>query len=417
MLSNYICALDIGSSKVAAVVSEIRRKRLVNIFFDSAPVKAVKKGVIVDSIDLVGAIERVLKKLKTKSGINIKFIYTDFSGDNLVTKHSRATIPLAERGNKVITVSDIQRVNEHARILGSNLEEEIIHAIPVNYAIDAKNNILNPVGLYSHRLEIDLYLVSCRVSYLQSLNRAINQAGFELKDMFFSGLATASAVFAEWFQAGTNILCDIGDDITEISVYNAGALRDIKVLLLGGYDLTAQIEQDLKIPFLLAEEVKISHAYAGDYNQISLDKEILIKKNNTYKPIKQKQIIEAVSAKTNFICRRIKEAIKEFLPDGRIDNFIVTGRTVLLEGFLEALEDSLGLPVKLGRINNKDILYLANKESALSGQKYLAYLTALGIICQAFSDQYHRSRHTPKLARNLLARTVNKVKEVYQEYF
>ncbi len=163
-LSNYISALDIGSSKIAACVAKVKKGSITGIFFDSIPSKGVSRGVIVDAIALVGSIGKLLKNLKVKSGINIKFIYTNISGSDIVTKHSRAIIPLAERGNKVITLSDIQRVNEQARVLGSSLEEEIIHLIPSSYTIDSKNNVANPIGLYSHRLEVDLYLVCTKPS-------------------------------------------------------------------------------------------------------------------------------------------------------------------------------------------------------------------------------------------------------------
>jgi len=185
MLNSYICALDIGSSKIASAVAQIKRKRINNIFFDSVPSKGIKRGVIVDSVDLVSSVSKLLKDLKVKSGINIKFLYTNISGQDIVTKHSRAIVPLAERGNKVITISDIQRVNEEARILGSSLEEEIIHFIPSSYTIDSKSNIINPLGLYSHRLEVDLYLICGKLASIQSLGRVINQAGFEIKDLFF----------------------------------------------------------------------------------------------------------------------------------------------------------------------------------------------------------------------------------------
>jgi len=108
MLNNYICALDIGSSKIAAVVAQLKRKHITNLFFDSLAVKGIKRGVIIDSIDLIGCISRVLKNLKVKSGINIKSVYTNISGQNIITKHSHAVIPLAERGNKVISALDIK---------------------------------------------------------------------------------------------------------------------------------------------------------------------------------------------------------------------------------------------------------------------------------------------------------------------
>jgi len=153
MLNNYICAVDIGSSKISASVAKMGKKRISDIYFETVDSRGVEKGVVVNSIELIGCIERLLKNLKIKSGINIKVVSVNASGQDMIIKHSHAILPLAERGNKVITLSDIQKVNEQARLLGSNLEEEIINQIPFNYTIDSKSGISQPLGLYSHRLD------------------------------------------------------------------------------------------------------------------------------------------------------------------------------------------------------------------------------------------------------------------------
>ncbi|MDD2927912.1 MAG: hypothetical protein PHE30_03570, partial [Candidatus Omnitrophica bacterium] len=108
MLNNYICTLDIGSSKISACLAYFKKKRLASIYFESLPVQGMREGSIVDSIGLIGSVTRALKNLKAKSGVNIKFISVNISGQDIVTKHSHAIIPLAERGTKVITVSDMQ---------------------------------------------------------------------------------------------------------------------------------------------------------------------------------------------------------------------------------------------------------------------------------------------------------------------
>lgn len=418
MFNNYLCALDIGSSKIAGVVAEIKKKRIANIFFDVLASKGIKQGMVIDSIALVESVSRLLKNLKLKSGINIKFIYTNVSGLNITSKHSRAIIPLAERGNKVITLSDIRKVNEQARLLGSSIEEEIIYLAPFGYAIDSKSNILNPIGLYSHRLEVDLYLVCGKLSSIQALTRVINQAGCEIKYLFFSGIATSCAVFDKEFKKGASVLCDIGYDITELLYFKDGMLKGFKILPFGGEDLTRELVQGLNLPFDLAEDTKRSYASAGDSNQVKQDKEILVKINNIYKPIKQKLIIEIITAKTKSICSKIKDTVVHLAGRDHIDNFIVTGRTILLEGFLEILENSLDISCKVGRIVNPDIISKVNKDNNLSGQKYLIYTTALGIICQAFACEQPQSLlSTSYPTRNPLFRLINKVKEVYQEYF
>jgi cell division protein FtsA len=417
MLSNYICALDISSSKIAAVVAEIKQRRIANIFFESMSSKGIKKGAIVNSIDLISSVESILKNLKAKSNINIKFIYVNISGADIVTKHSRAIIPLAERGNKVITLADIQKVNEQARILGSSLDEEIIHQIAHNYVIDSNNNILNPLGLYSHRLEVDLYLICGKLSFIQSLSRAVNQAGYEIRNLFFSGLVTSLAVFNKDLKEGLTLLCDIGSDITELLVFKDGILKDVKILFLGADNLTLQLAEKLKIPLDLAEEIKRSHGSIGDYSQMGNDKEILVKQNNIYKPISERSVCEILTPQAKLICQDIKNAVENIVPLGEVNNFVTIGRSVLLEGFLETLENILGIPVKLGRIIHPHLISWVNQENTLSGQKYLTYITSLGIICQVLSGQQHNLQPVFQPIRNPLLKTINKLKEIYQEYF
>lgn len=417
MFNNYICALDIGSSKIAASVARVKRKQITDIFFEMHSSGGVSKGALIDAVELVGSIGAILKRLKAKSGVNIKFIYTNFSGDDLITKNSRAIIPLAERGNKIITLSDIEKVSEQARILGSGLEEEIIAEIPLSYTIDSKSNIFNPLGLYSHRLEVDLYLICGKLSSIQSLTRAVNQAGYEIKDLFFSGLATAHALFDEELKNETNILCDIGSDITELLLFEDGRLKHVEILSIGGNDLSWELAKALKIPLDLAEEIKKTHAAAGDSSLIADDKEILVKKDNLYKPIKHKSVNEIVTAKTKLICQILKERTERIAPLSKIDNFIAVGGSVLLEGFLEILETSLGIPVKLGRIGNPQILSLVNQEEALLRQKYLNYLTCLGILCQVLNSDQPPIAHPHKPCANFFINSINRVKEVYQEYF
>jgi len=416
-LNSYICVLDIGSSKIAAAVVGFKRKRIANIFFDSIISKGIKGGVIIDSIEVVGSISKLIKNLKAKSGINIKALSTNISGEHIVTKHSRAIMPLAERGNKVIAVSDIRNVNDQARILGSSLEEDIIKIIPSAYTIDSKSNIINPIGLYSHKLEVDLYLVCAKLSSVQSLSRAINQSGYEMRNLFFSGLATSKAVFNKELNEGINLFCDIGKDTTELLIFNSGILKDIKILPMGGDNLTLQLQDALKIPFELAEDIKRSYGIIGDPEQLGEEREILVKKTNLYKPIKQKYVSEIITSSAKLICSNIKEAIEKKIPNYQINNLIVVGRAALLEGLIETLEGTMSIPVRLGRLINPDIPSSIKEHNDLSGQKYLTYLTCLGMIGEELQNKSTLRLPTGKPAKNPIARAINKFKEAYQEYF
>jgi len=418
MINKYVCGVDISSSKIASVVARVKNGRISDLFFEDAPSKGIKKGVIVDAVDLVGELGAVLKKLKEKSGIRIKSVQANISSRDLVVRRSHALIPLAEKGNKVINLSDVIKVNAQARILGSSLEEEIIHAIPFSYTIDSKESVVNPLGLYSHRLEVELYLMCAKLSAVQNLSRAVNQAGYAVADLSFSGIVSSGLVFAETLKQGVCVLCDIGSDTTEITVFQDGMLKDVTVIPCGGDDMTRSLQDTLGIPFELAEEVKRSYAAVGAYEHISEDKEILIKKESAYKPIKQRQVCQVLTGSALGLCSQIKEALQKIIPLEGVHDFRACGRSVLLEGFLEALESSLGIPVKLAKISHPQLTPFIAREKNLTGQKYLSFVTALGLITRSFEeDSFLLGVRTQQPLHNPLQRAVIKLKEIYQEYF
>lgn len=415
--NNCICAIDIGSNKISAALALVKKNHIENIFFETIPSGGIKEGAIVDATQLVVCLTRVIKNLKSKSGLKIKFIHTNFSGKDISTKHSHAIIPLAERGNKVITSTDIACANEQARILGCSLEEEIIHVIPSSYSIDSKSNVINPIGLYSHRLEVDLYLICARLSTLQSLSRVVSQAGYEIRDLSFSGLATSEAVFGSGEKQGASVFIDVGSDVTELLIFKDGLLQSITILPLGGNSMTGELSSGLKINFELAEDIKRSYGVIGDANSIPEDKEILVKKDEFYRPIKQRQVAQITTDSSRLICAKIKEAVEKKIALHEIDHFIMVGKTLLTDGFIEMMEATIGMPVKIGRIKNPKISSLIKGNNDLSAQKYLTYLTCLGMICQDLKNKTMGSPALIKPAKNLLIKAINRFKEVYQEYF
>lgn len=425
MLNNYICAIDIGSNKISASLAEIKKNHIEGIFFDYLPSSGVKEGVIVDATQLVVCLGKIIKSLQAKSGLKIKFIHTNFSGKDISTKHSHAIIPLAERGNKVVTSTDIASANEQARILGSSLEDEIIHVIPSSYSIDSKSNVINPIGLYSHRLEVDLYLVCARLSALQSLSRAVSQCGCEIRSLSFSGLATSKAVLGSKEKKGLSVFCDVGSDVTELLIFKDGLLQDIQILSLGGNSMTSQLSEGLKINFELAEDIKRSygiildnsHGIIQDAGSIPENKEILVKRDEFYKPIRQREVVQMVTNSGRLICSQIKEVVERKVALHEVDNFIMVGKTLFTDGFIEMMEAVTGIPVSIGRIHNPEIAALARENSDLSGQKYLTYLTCLGMICEDLESKTIGNLAIVKPAKNLFFKAINRFKEVYQEYF
>jgi cell division protein FtsA len=308
---------------------------------------------------------------------------------------------------------------EEARILGSSLEEEIIQTIPFSYTVDDRENITNPLGLYGHKLGVDLFLISVKSSYLQSIERLFNRLGYEIKHLFLSGLSTSRVVLnKDSIKNGLYIFCDIGADLTEIVVLEDAVLKHIDTMSLGGDDLTEEIAQSFKIPFELAEEIKRSLAYIVDEERPQEDKEVMIKKDGYYKPISQAKIREAMVLKTELICRSIKERLDKIVAkDKAISGIFVGGRTVLIGGFLEIMETILGVPVKMITGSQLPSVFEKRIDTVSSIPQFLNYATSLGILYEAMELSKEKEVFSPSYPKNFIAKTISRFKEIYQEYF
>lgn len=412
-----VCALDIGSSKIAGCFAGINRRQISGIWFGQVPSSGVRDGVIVDPAELVGCIGTLMKDLRRQSGLTVNGIFTSIPANEVIIRHSRAIIPLTERGAKLINEQDLRQARQQARILGSNLDEEIMHAIPVSYTVDSRNSVLNPLGLYGHKLEVDLLLVCAKTATVQNLDRVVHQAGYEIEDIFFSGISSSTAVFDPGLRQGSTVLCDIGSDTTEIMVFHNGLLRDVDVLSSGGNQLTSALRDSLKIPWELAEEIKKSYGAVGSHDHIAEDKEILVKKSNLYKPIKQRAVAEIVHTEAQRMCMLIRDMVEKKIPCHEVGHFVAVGRTALLEGFIELLEETLAVPVNLGSLDNPRIVSAVKDQHDLSGPHKMQYLAALGIICEALYGPSDAGNPEFSPSRNPLVNAAKTLRAVYQDYF
>ena len=419
MFTRYICGLDIGSSKVAAALAVLTRGTISGLFFEVAESRGVSKGCVVDSVELVEVVSRVLKGLKAKSGVSVKSLHANISGQNIVTKHSRSIIPLAERGNKMITALDIEKVVQQAFILGSTIEEEVLHQIPVSFCVDHKANIANPAGLFGHKLEVDLYLICARLAAVQTIAYAINQAGCDVEEISVSGLATCEAVFDDGFRSGNNILCDIGADFTELVFVRDGALRSLHILPMGGADLARAITEGLSVSEDLTRQILSSYGTVDDHPALDQDQDqqMLVRSDTGFQPVSRKQVAGILNAKTASLCLFLKDVIEKEISLSEVRRFVLCGRTALQEGFIEMVESRMGIPVEFARILESRIASLTAHHPGLSGRKYLTFATALGMVCKELTGYTPKTVVKPKLSHNPLVRTVHKLKEVYQEYF
>ena len=402
-----INAIDIGASNIVAVSANVDRSgRILSLDIAESKSQGIEKGLVTDLEKLTNSIQRTIRKLQSKSKTKIYDAYININGNYITTRHSCAAIPLAEKANKVITASDIRKVESQARLLGVKLEEEVIHEFPQSYTVDGYNKVKNPLGLHGRKLEVDLYLLVAKISQVENLIKSVNQSGLEVADVELSGLAGSLAVLSKKERQEGCILVDIGAGATEVLIFKDSILRELEVLPFGGDEITDVIASKLRLSFVLAQDLKKSYGSVNS-KDVPDSKEVLIKQNYSYKPIKQKMICELIETKIDRLLALLQTKLDSSLYRERINSgIIIVGGTTLLSGLLEKIELELKLPVRAGRI----------KRINLPSSKMSLYATAIGLIHYGINASLKRNSRLFS-NQNLLFRFFSKVKEVYREYF
>lgn len=404
-----ICGLDLGSNRIKAAVGILNRKGNFSCL-EYANVKSygMSAGFITDISRLTRILKQLMRMLEKKINRKIKRIYVNINGKDLIFREASAVMPLCDRGNKIVRLSDINSVKSCARSLNIKLEEEIIHDFSYRYTLDDHNQVQNPRGLCGHKLATDLYLIIAKISHIENIVKLLNQAGLEAEEIVFSGLASGLAALDKKQREKGSILIDIGADLTQLAIFKDGILCLADIIFYGGNNITASIAKVLKFPFGLAEEIKDSYGSVSSCD-INENEEVMIKKDNSYQPIKRRAISSIIESEVTQLFIRLKEKI-DTRPYLKHTDYSVTviGGSSLLDGLLELAESILGVSVKLGV--PYDLSFLSNRA--------VSYMTSIGLIRYGFNSAkdnrfaIFKSRDT-----NLLTHLAARLKDIYSEYF
>ena len=401
---NYICGLDIGTSKLAASVAKLGKSGVKDFYIEEAPSAGIKDGLITDLSIFSNCIKSLMEKLENKSGIKIKNIFIGFFGPYIQSQTTKTIIPLAERGNKVITSSDIRKVREQARNLGSSWEKEIIHEVPQGYSVDSNEPIMNPLGLYGHSLAVELYLLTSPISSVENFIRAVSQAGYNVEDVVISSLAID---FATKKDNKDYVIIDFGENFTRVLFFKKGILNSLQAYNFGANTLTQGISSSLDVQSDLAKEIKEKYAVAVSGSVLD-NQEVMIKTASGYSAVKRKRVCQAVEAALEPLFSALKYQIEQNTSDKyNPPEILACGGTVLLEGFVEAAESVTGRPFKV--INVKDVNF--NPSS-----KDVRFASAIGLIFYGV-ESLKVKKLKSMVPLSLAQRVYFKIKEIYLDYF
>jgi cell division protein FtsA len=384
-----VVSVDVGTSKVTVVVAQREQDGRIGILgIGTTPSRGVRKGIIIELDQAVGAINEALKQAASLAGVPIQNVYASLSGAHLKTQSSSAQMQL--RSGEV-RVADTNRVMEEAGDIIVSEEREVLHILSQGFSLDGNEGILEPVGLAGHVLEGQALIVTGAIRTAQNLVKALNRCGVVVKDLFATPFAAAKGVLTQEEKDLGVCQVDIGAGTTSLTIWYAGVPVHAAVLPIGGTLISADIAAALRVPLLVAEEIKLKFGAASP-NVVDPTKTFTTPQLNGQSPKITSQIVLA-----DLIEPRIQELFsmvdaelsKVAFRSSLVAGAVLTGGTSRLPGISEVGERVLGLGMRIGVPENLAGLsdLVAVPESAV----------AMGVIFDAIERRPSYKKSTPSI--------------------
>jgi len=254
-----IVGLDIGTTKICAIVGELTENGIDIIGIGTHPSKGLRKGVVVNIEATVASIRRAIEEAELMAGCEIAHVYTGIAGGHIKGFNSQGIVAVKD---KEVREADIARVIDAAKAVAIPLDREVIHVLPQEYIIDDQGGIREPLGMSGVRLEAKVHIVTGAVSSAQNIVKCANRTGLNVSDIVLQPLASSEAVLSEDEKELGVCLVDIGGGTTDIVIFSGGSIVHTAVIALGGNNLTSDIAIGLRTPAHEAERIKQKHGCA-----------------------------------------------------------------------------------------------------------------------------------------------------------
>jgi cell division protein FtsA len=345
--SELLVGLDIGTSKVAAVVGDLNDGVLCVIGLGSAPADGLRKGVVVNIDATVHAIEQALKEAEVTAGCEIHTVFADVGGGHIKGFNSHGVVAVK---NREIDQTDVDRVMEAARAVALPSDRDILHVLPQDFALDGQDGIRIAVGMSGVRLEARVHVVTTASPSAQNVIKCCERAGLHVADLVLEPLAAAEAVLTPEEKELGVALIDMGAGTTDVLVFHQGALKHTAILPVGGTYVTNDIAAALRTPFRDAELLKQRNGCALA-RSVSRDQSVEVASVGGRAPRllsrhMLSQIIEARVEETLTLARN--EIARCGFEDALGSGVVLTGGGALLEGVVPLAEQVFVAPVRVG---------------------------------------------------------------------
>jgi cell division protein FtsA len=371
--SEIVVGLDLGTTKVSAVVGEVDADGITILGVGNVPCRGLRKGVVSNIEWTMRSVREAVEAAQTMAGVEIKTVYAGIAGSHIRSQGSDGVCAISGRE---VTRTDLDRVLEGARAIPVDADRMILHALPREYVVDAQDGIRDPVGMSGVRLQVRVNLVTAATSCVQNVIRCVERCGLSVADVVLEPLASADAVLSEDEKEIGVAVIDIGGGTTDLLLYADGGIAHTSIIPAGGNNITSDVAAGLRTPMAEAERLKRNYGCALG-RMISDEEEIEVPGVGGHSPrrVARRLLSDIIEPRVEEIFSEARRRIEETgLLEQVSSGCVLTGGAALMEGMVECAEEILGMPVRLGfPVGVKGIVQLVQGPQYATGVGLLRY--------------------------------------------
>ncbi len=385
---NLIVGLDIGTSKVVAVVADVKEDGSLNVVgLGSAASKGLKRGVVVDIEKTVAAIQSALGEAELMADCKISEVYTGIAGSHIKSLNSHGMIAIKD---KEVTQGDIDRVIETASAVQIPTDHQVLHILSQEYVIDGQEDVKEPLGMSGVRLEVRVHIVSGAVSAVQNITKCVRRCGLEIAEVVLQPLASSYAVLTDDEKDLGVCLVDIGGGTTDIAVFIGGSIRHTAVIPIAGDQITNDVAMALRTPTGDAENIKIQHGVALRH---MTDPQTMIEVPGVgergARQMSRHTLAEVIEPRVEELYSFVQAELRRVGFEDRLSSgIVITGGASLMPGMTDLAEEIFHMPVRLGLPR-----YVGGLAEVVKNPRYS---TAVGLLLLARQQMQKAPGHRSK---------------------
>jgi cell division protein FtsA len=345
---DLLVGLDIGTSKVVALVAELSPEGQFNVLgLGQTSSKGLKKGVVVNIEATVQSIQKALEEAELMSDRQIVQVFTGIAGNHIVSFNSSGMVAIRD---KEVGSGDVERVLETAKAINIPTDQQILHILIQEFIIDGQEDVREPIGMSGLRLEVKVHIVTGAVSAAQNIVKCVRRCGLEVNDLILQPLASSLAVLTDDEKELGVVLIDIGGGTTDIAIYSQGSIRHTAVIPIAGDQITNDIAMALRTPTIEAEDLKIHHGVA---KQDMADATAMIDVpgvgDREPRPMSKQALAAVIEPRVEELFTLVRNIVRESGYEDMVSSGIVlTGGTAMMQGMVELAEQVFLKPARLG---------------------------------------------------------------------